>query len=338
MNTTQADSAEEQSLPKDRYTSALVAVSTDGMSREDWLEHRRQGIGGSDIAAIVGFNKRSSAIDVWMQKLGMKEDEEENEFMEWGNRIEPVIATKFQEEHPEFKVIRRNAILQHPTIPYAFANLDRLVQRKGDSQWGILEIKNVSGWKVKDWTDDAVPLAYQMQVQWYLAVTGLQFAYISPLIGGNLWKEVPIERDEEIITMLLAEAENFWGYVQHREMPPVDGSDASEEALKALYPESEEASTIVLPPAEQTLHAKITTLKSEIKAKEIELALAENQVKQQMGASAAASDEAGNILFTWKSSSTARVDVKRLKAELPDIHAKYSNSTSSRKFLVKEIS
>ena len=38
-----------------------LAVSTKNMSREQWLEARKSGIGGSDIAAIMGVSPYSTA-------------------------------------------------------------------------------------------------------------------------------------------------------------------------------------------------------------------------------------------------------------------------------------
>lgn len=35
---------------------AEVLVETDGLTREQWLDYRKQGIGGSDCAAIMGFS------------------------------------------------------------------------------------------------------------------------------------------------------------------------------------------------------------------------------------------------------------------------------------------
>ena len=45
-------------------TKAVVLASTASMSREDWLAHRLDGIGGSDIGAILGLNPWRSALDV----------------------------------------------------------------------------------------------------------------------------------------------------------------------------------------------------------------------------------------------------------------------------------
>ena len=41
---------------------SIVKKSTRGVSREKWLEMRKQGIGGSEAAALVGLSEYSIAI------------------------------------------------------------------------------------------------------------------------------------------------------------------------------------------------------------------------------------------------------------------------------------
>ena len=69
-----------------------ILVNTEGMSNEEWLNWRKKGLGGSDIAAILGISKWSSAIDIWLQKTNQKFDETiENEAMTWGKILEASI-------------------------------------------------------------------------------------------------------------------------------------------------------------------------------------------------------------------------------------------------------
>lgn len=76
--------------------------------------------------------------------------------------------------------------------------------------------------------DDEIPSSYLAQVQHYLAVTGYKKAYIAVLIGGNrfIWKE--IERDEELINLIIDKEKDFWErYILGNEIPDMDGSDAT---------------------------------------------------------------------------------------------------------------
>lgn len=76
--------------------NANILVETEGLSREKWLRYRKQGIGGSDVAAILGISKWNSAISLWLNKTNQTEDDtQENEAMEWGTIMEPVIRNHF---------------------------------------------------------------------------------------------------------------------------------------------------------------------------------------------------------------------------------------------------
>ena len=47
--------------------------STLSMSHQEWLEDRRKGIGGSDVATILGLNQYKSAYQLWLEKTGQVE-------------------------------------------------------------------------------------------------------------------------------------------------------------------------------------------------------------------------------------------------------------------------
>ena len=40
------------------------------MTREEWLEARKNGIGGSDAATILGLNPYKTTIELWEEKTG----------------------------------------------------------------------------------------------------------------------------------------------------------------------------------------------------------------------------------------------------------------------------
>ena len=49
--------------------SPLVLTGTESLSRDQWLEYRRLGIGGSDVAALMGISPFRTARDVYYDKL-----------------------------------------------------------------------------------------------------------------------------------------------------------------------------------------------------------------------------------------------------------------------------
>ena len=60
-----------------------VIVDTDTLSREDWLTYRRLGIGGSDVAAIMGISPFATIRDLYYDKVGIQPLIEEDEESNW---------------------------------------------------------------------------------------------------------------------------------------------------------------------------------------------------------------------------------------------------------------
>lgn len=309
---------------------AQSLMQTVDMSREQWLEARRKGIGGSDVSAIAGLNKWKSPVAVYLDKVGQSPIEDTaGEAAYWGNVMEDIVAQEFS-IRTGLKVRRRNAILKHPEYQFMLANVDRLIIGKQEG----LECKTASEYLKGEWEDEEIPAAYLLQIQHYMAVTGYKAWHIAVLIGGNKFIHKKVERDEELINYLIQIEKDFWENHVLKEIPPAfDGSDASVDLLKALYPESEPESEINLPKDAETLLVALEVIKSDIKDSESKKKEYENQIKALMGVNEKA--YAGTRKITWKSNSVTRIDSKRLKAEQPELYKKYSNTTSERKFLIK---
>ena len=73
-------------------------ISTKNMSREEWLEARRKGIGGSDASAFLGQNQWSSPLSVYMDKRGMTPEKDPTEALIQGTDCEEVVAKRFERE------------------------------------------------------------------------------------------------------------------------------------------------------------------------------------------------------------------------------------------------
>ena len=176
--------------------NANILVETEGLSREEWLRYRKCGIGGSDVAAILGISKWNSAISLWLDKTNQtNEPVEENEAMQWGTIMEPIIRNRFAEVTGK-TVVEVKAMLQHPEHPFMLADVDGLTT-DDEGNPAILEIKTASEYKRAEWEND-IPSYYQAQVQHYLCVTGVQKAYVAVLIGGNSFKVYEVDADAEI--------------------------------------------------------------------------------------------------------------------------------------------
>lgn len=300
------------------------------MDHKQWLQARTQGIGGSDVSAIAGLNKWKSAVQVFLEKTQAIEEEDiQSEAAYFGNVLEEVVAKEFA-KRTDLKVQRRNAILQHPEYPWMLANVDRLIVGEKIG----LECKTASEYLKKEWEDEEVPAAYLLQCQHYMAVTGYEAWWIAVLIGGNKFVHKKIERDEELIQYLIDIEKDFWlNNVEKNEPPMFDGSDASTDLLKHLYPESITDSFVSLGKQEELLIEARDQVDREIKVLQEQKAEYENKIKAKLGTNEVGGTE--NYKVQWKSYTTIRFDSKRFKAEHPDLYEQYAKESISRKFTVK---
>lgn len=193
-------------------------------TRVDFLRARRTGIGGSDIAAILGLSRWSSPLDVYLAKRGEMAPTEDNEPMYWGRVLEDVVAREFVQRTGR-RVQRVNAQMRHPEHPWMIANIDRAIPVEGSrarldhagrllGASGVLEVKTASAFAADDWRgddgSDSLPVYYAAQCMWYLGVTGLQACDVAALIGGQRYVHRVVERDDETIAALIEHGRRFW--------------------------------------------------------------------------------------------------------------------------------
>ena len=308
--------------------SAIALASTTNLAREDWLKIRKSGIGGSDASAIAGLNRWRSPIEIWMEKTGRLDDQELGEAAYWGTVLEDVVAKEFS-KRSGLKVQRRNAILQHPKHEFMLANIDRMIHDKERGK-GILECKTAGEYKKGEWEDGLIPEEYALQVHHYLMVTGLDFARIAVLIGGNKFEIRDIDRDEEIIDYLTKIESDFWQLVKNGTPPPMDGSDSASKLLKLIYPQSIPTS-IELPDSQSLVDdfLRLQEMEKEIAAKKDTAA---NKLKDMMG-----ENELGYTpghKLSWKTVNTKRFDTNAFKINHMDLYEQFINETKSRRFTV----
>lgn len=202
------------------------------IDREQWLRERKKGIGGSDVAAILGLSKWKSAYDIWVDKTtDVLQEEYSNESIYWGNVLEEIVAQEFSKQ-TGVKVRRNNKILQHPEYYWMRASIDRKIVGEN----ALLECKTTSEYNKNEWKDDEIPLNYILQCMHYLAVTGFEKCYIACLVGGRHFIYKKILRDEEVIKVLIEKERIFWQEHVEKNIPPeVDGSESCKKLLDSQY-------------------------------------------------------------------------------------------------------
>lgn len=324
--------------PAAKARPALRLVKTQTLSRDEWLDVRKRGIGGSDAGAAVGLNPYKSRLALWLEKTGRDagmpriDPHDDSHPAYWGNLLEPIVAAHYS-RRTGHKVRRVNAVLQHPDHPWMLANLDREVVGTPDVQ--ILECKTTGINGARLWKD-GVPDYVQLQVMHQLAVTGKQAADVAVLIGGQELQIHRIERDEAVIEQLIDLERQFWYFVEADRAPPADGSDSAEQALRCLFPQDSGQVLDLSQDLElSAVFSDLVAVRQKLDQYGEREAQCKQQIKQRMGDASRAIFESGEV--SWKRSKDGTtLDLARLQAEQPTLVAAYSKvKPGSRRFLVQ---
>lgn len=265
-----------------------------------------------------------------MEKTNQLHAQEAGEAAYWGTQLEALVRAEFI-KRTGIEVEHKGVLLQSEEHPFMLANLDGSCEHP-DYGTCIFEAKTASAYKVGEW-DDAIPDEYQLQIQHYMAVTGYKATYVAVLIGGNTFRWKLIERDEELIAMLIELEADFWRHVEDGTPPPMDGSKASDKFLSDRFPDSVPQSRITLPDTAADLIQQYDAACEQLETITEQKQKAENLLKQMMGENEVGTT--GSRIITWKSVTQERLDSRTLKAEHPALYKKYTNTISSRRFTVK---
>ena len=309
--------------------NAKVFADTRKMTREEWLDARRNGIGGSDASAILGLNPYSSPLKVYLDKIGKGEEQETNEAMRQGTDLEPYVAERFTKETGK-KVKRCNKILQHPDYPWMLANVDRLIVGENAG----LECKTTSPYSKFRFDEGEINPHYYWQSMHYMAVTGAEKWYVAILILGKAFHVFCIDRNEDEIGKLILAEEQFWNMVEHETPPLPTGSEADDEAIDTLYSQGDEGEEVLDLDVDDILNLRDLkmqerdALEEQIKKIDQELKLAMGDFQRGMSA---------GWKINWTNTTSSRVDAKLLKEKYPDIAREVTKTTTGRRFSVAKI-
>ena len=317
---------------------ALKLVKTNDLSRDEWLDVRKTGIGSSDAAASVGLNPYQSQLELWMEKTGRGaalpqiDPNDDSTPMFWGSLLESFVAAHYTKKSGN-RVRKINAVLQHPEHAWMLANIDREVIGAPDVQ--ILECKTAGMNGAKLWKE-GVPEYVQLQVQHQLGVTGKHTADVAVLVCGNEYRSYRIKRDDGLIARLIQLEAKFWDYVIRDIPPPPDGSESAAMALQALYPnDNGEVVDFSEDTGMNKLFSDYWAFRQQREFAEAQEGLFKQKLQESLGFASGA--VFGDAKISWrKSKDSTETDYKKLAAENPELGARYEISKpGSRRFLVQ---
>jgi putative phage-type endonuclease len=297
-------------------------------THEEWLDIRGKYIGGSDAGAVVGMNPYKSRYSLWAEKTNKVPPFEGNLTTKVGAYLEQLVADLFEEETGK-KVRKKNSTMVNDLYPFACANVDRMIV----GEKAFLEIKTTNSFPIMKSlrNSEEFPEQYYCQVVHYLAVTGLEKAYLAVLINCRELKIYEMERDQAEIDALMGAEEAFWKLVETDTPPSVDGDESTTETLKALYPNANGETVDLF--AYNSLLDQYCDLTSQIKALSDLKEEVGNRVKEYM--KEAGKGESDRFSVSYANTTRKTFDAKRFSAENGNLNLDpYYNVTKSRIFKV----
>lgn len=316
------------------------------VNRDQFLQGRKKGIGGSDVAAILGLSPYKSPYQLWLDKTGRSEKKDsQNESAHFGNLLEDVVAKEFS-RRTGMKVqrVKDQLSLESQGDAWAIGNIDRAIinpEISGNVRLKegvlttdmILECKTASEYMSKLFGEDGsdhIPDYYLTQCLWYLKLTGAKVCYLAALIGGNKFRMYRIERDEDLIESIFKQVRAFWFNHVIADVPPDPTcfDDVLHRWSTHIVGKQVEADFEYIKLNEELVAVQRRQKADAVREDEIKLKIETRMQDAEMMVSQ------GKTICTFKEQSTTRIDSTLLKKEEPDLFAKYSKTTSTRVFRI----
>lgn len=204
----------------------------------EWLEARKNYIGGSECASIIGLNPWKSNVELWREKTGRKapDDLHGNAAVEFGKAAEEHLRELFALDYKERGIRVDYAPFNFWTnteYPWAHASLDGWLMEYATGKKGIFEAKTAtinSTAQAEKWRN-GIPQNYLCQLLHYFAVTGADFAILTAYLRYSfegeeidaIVRRYRLEREQvkEQIDYLMKKEREFWEHVKNDTEPPL---------------------------------------------------------------------------------------------------------------------
>lgn len=229
-----------------------------------WLAERRYCVGASESAALVIPNykwkspyalyvsKVADSVPAWRESMPQR----------LGKAFESAIIAEAAKTLGDLTA-EKWTICKSKARPWMSCSRDAY----GHDDLGPfgVDAKFVGADRAEEWENGQVPLAYNVQCQSSMAVTGWSRWFLAVAIGNRDFKVVEVPRHDAFIDRVLIPAiDHFWlENVVKRVAPPMDGSESTKAAVAAMYPDAEDGVEIVLPPEAITYASEMARLDEE---------------------------------------------------------------------------
>lgn len=288
-------------------------------TRETFLLDRKLGIGGSDIASIMGLSLYSTPLDVYREQMSPEVIyEEEGEDLKRGKRVERYILQEYCEANDCAVEVNLPTVI-HPEYPFMRGNIDARVV----GQNVIVEAKSTKS-PIAKW-EEGIPEYYRTQVAYYAMLSNADRVDVPVLFSNWQYACFTYWRDYEYEARIKKAVIDFWNNHIVAGIPPEPLNPAE---LQAVYPKIEDATTIK---ADSEIRETVNLWQeTSIKRKELEKQEEKLKIEIQRFMGDAGILDAGFCKVALKERTASRLDINSLKATMPELYKEYSNDNTYR--------
>lgn len=205
------------------------------LTRDDWLEWRALGLGGSDAAVALRVHPYTCPLDLYLDKVKQKRKQVDNNATRWGHTLEPLVIDMTQKRHPdECERVFELPLMVDPDFPQLRATMD--AGCSGSLGPGIIEAKTALSFHGRLMFDGGLPAHYRAQCLHYLLVSRRKFAILGALTEGYGERFFTIKPDLDELEDLESKELELWDRMwSHDVMWLLEGSEKTAKALEKLY-------------------------------------------------------------------------------------------------------
>ena len=303
--------------------------------RAEWLEHRKSGIGSSEVASILGLNPYETPYQLWRRKIGLDEPKDETFAMRAGHYLEDAVSRFWSDE-------TGREIIKNSAGDWLFVNAEKDFMRvspdrtfwlpdmpKNKANKGILEVKTTQ----KTVDADDLPKHWFVQVQYQLGVAEYEQGSLAWLSAGRDFGYRDITLVPDFYAWICEEVERFW---RDNILGGAEPEAVSVEDVVKKYARHTDGKTIETTEDIVEAYTELKGVKEELKTIEERKDALEEKIKLSFG-DAEAISYCGRTIATWKAAKDSeKFDNKLFCKEHPDMERQYMISVpGARRFLLK---
>lgn len=327
----------------------------------NFVDRRRQSIGGSEISAVLGINPYVTPVDVYLEKTGRKEPFAGSITTRRGNYLEPLVADEYAkatgyevyelyqlglEPSDTIRIVGTDVILLHPDYHFLRATIDRIAITPFGSKI-VAEIKTAVGWGVNKFLS-GVPEYYRLQAIWNRGIANYHMTMLEdimqmPVLLDDKYDCFDIPYSEYEFDWMVEQAVAFWNNHILADNPP---TPASVEEAKTIFVDTD-GTTVDADEELVKLIAEMAQIKENMSSAESETSMTKTALARMQEAYAEKElllrNTLGNTqyvklgnrnLITYSPvAGRAYFDVDLFKEDQPELYQKYMKRKPSSRQL-----